>query len=361
MLHWAILAMSAIPNQAELDLFIGTYTSPNGSRGIYRASFDTTTGKLGPAELAAEVPSPSYLCVSGNRKFLYAVDEQSEGEASAYAIQPRSLSKLNTVKFDGKGPCHIALDSESRFAVVSAYSGGTLNVLPIAEDGRLLPASDNFKNEGSGPNIKRQTGPHLHYAAFYGDSIYACDLGTDQVLRLAFEPKSQKMAVDLKATGKTEPGAGPRHFVLSRDGKHLYANNEMGMSVSVFSRSGDQGFLSLVQTIATVPNVETLESWSTAAIKLHPTLPVLYVSNRGRNAVTVFAILSNGQLEFKALQDLDAVEPRDFAIDPSGRWMVVAGQKSGELEVFEVAAKTGLLKPTSQKIKLSKPVCVIFG
>ena len=361
MLHWAILAMSAIPHPAELDLFIGTYTSPNGSRGIYRASLDTTTGKLGPAELAAEIPSPSYLCLSGNRKFLYAVNEQSEGEASSFAIAAGLLTKLNTVRFDGNGPCHIALDAQSRFAVVSAYNGGTLNILPIAKDGRLLPASDHFKNDGSGPNLQRQTGPHMHYAAFYGDSIYACDLGTDQVLRLAFEPKSQKMAVDLKATGRTEPGAGPRHFVLSRDGKHLYANNEMGMSVSVFSRSGDQGFLSLVQTIATVPNVESLESWSTAAIKAHPTLPVLYVSNRGRNAITVFAISSNGQIELKGLQDLDVVEPRDFAIDPSGRWLVVAGQKSDELQVFEVAAHSGLLKPTSQKIKISKPVCVIFG
>jgi 6-phosphogluconolactonase len=361
MLHWAILAMSAIPNPVELDLYIGTYTDPNGSRGIYRARLNAVSGELGRAELVAEATSPSYLCLSKNRKFLYAVNEQSDGEASAYSIEPGGLKLLNTVRFDGKGPCHISLDSESKFAVVSAYGGGTISLLPIGEDGRLLPAADHFKNEGSGPNTKRQTGPHMHYAAFQGDSIYACDLGTDQVLRLAFESKSQKMAVDLKATGKTEPGAGPRHIVVSRDGKHLYANNEMGMSVSVFSRTGDQGFLSLVQTIPTVPNVETTSSWSTAAIKMHPKLEMLYVSNRGRNGITAFSILNDGQLEFKAIHDTRVVEPRDFAIDPSGKWMVVAGQKSGEVEVFAIAQETGLLRATFQKIQISKPVCVVFG
>ena len=62
-------------------VYIGTYTG-DVSKGIYAFRFDDGTGALTPVGLVAETKSPSFLAVSPNRKFLYAVNEISsfEGE-----------------------------------------------------------------------------------------------------------------------------------------------------------------------------------------------------------------------------------------------------------------------------------------
>ncbi len=43
-----------------LDVYFGTYTSADGSKGIYRASLDPETDRLTEPVLAAELPSPSF-------------------------------------------------------------------------------------------------------------------------------------------------------------------------------------------------------------------------------------------------------------------------------------------------------------
>lgn len=356
MLLLPLLAMTAMPAPTETTMFVGTYTDPNASKGIYRVSLNQETGALSSAALAAETTAPSYLCIRSDGKFLYSVNEYTGGEATAFAIENGTLRKLNTVTFEGGGPCHVSLDPTGKWLLVSGYGGGVLSVLTVQADGSLGGSAKLFKNKGSGPNQKRQEKPHLHFASFVGRFAYACDLGTDEVLAFAFENGSLTQL----PSGKTEPGAGPRHFVVSRDGKNLYANNEMGMGVSVFERNPDTGKLSLIQTETTLPNCDPDLGFSTAAIRMHPRLPVFYVSNRGHHSISIFDIKPTGKVERKGIFQLDTKEPRDFNIDPSGAWMVVAGQNSDELVSVKIDPSSGLLTATEHRSKVPKPVCVAF-
>src|SRR5690348_14819197 len=58
-------------------VYFGTYTGAK-SKGIYRSLFDPATGKLGPPELAAQTPNPTFLALDPRRRFLYAVNEVND-------------------------------------------------------------------------------------------------------------------------------------------------------------------------------------------------------------------------------------------------------------------------------------------
>jgi 6-phosphogluconolactonase len=70
----ALLVTASVASAKDYWVYIGTYTGgQDGSKGIYRAKLQS--GELADLQLAAEVNSPSFLAVSPNNKFLYAVGE----------------------------------------------------------------------------------------------------------------------------------------------------------------------------------------------------------------------------------------------------------------------------------------------
>src|SRR5206468_1909959 len=94
-------------------------------------------------QLAAEVNSPSFLAVSPNNKFLYAVGEttqvgdKKEGTVTAYQMDAKTgaLKKLNGEKTGGAGPCHISVNQTGQYAIVANYGGGSTALFKLKEDG----------------------------------------------------------------------------------------------------------------------------------------------------------------------------------------------------------------------------------
>ena len=86
----------------------------------------------------------------------------------------------------------------------------------------------------------------------------------------------------------------------------------------------------------------------------------LYVSNRGdANNIAVFAIdPSSGKLTAKGFQSALGATPRNFIIDPTGRWLLVANQKTNNVVIFRINPKTGMLKPLAKQIAIPSPVCL---
>src|SRR5689334_15914911 len=135
-------ALASAGSAAEHWVYLGTNTSKDGSKGIYRSKFDDATGKLTEAELVAEMGSPSFLTIHPNKKFLYAVGEgQSKdgGAVVAFSIDAKTgaLTKLNADKSGGPGPCHISLSPKGDVAAVANYSGGSTCVFAVEADGKL--------------------------------------------------------------------------------------------------------------------------------------------------------------------------------------------------------------------------------
>lgn len=346
--------MAQVPE--EVGFYIGTYTSRNGSRGIYHARLNSRTGAVSRPELAVETPGPSFLAIHPGGKFLYAVNEPTDG-VSAFAIQPdRSLSPLNVESALGGAPCHLTLDPKGRTLFVANYMGGNTVAFPVRADGSLASPLGYQQNRGTGPNKGRQEMPHMHavYADATGKFAYAADLGTDELLRYPVNERGE-LGSPLRAT--VEPGGGPRHIALHPNGKFAYVNHEMGNAVSTFSLGTDA--MTRLQTLSTVPS--DFQGGGTAEIALHPNGRFLYISNRGHNSLAVYEVQGDGLLKLVEIKGAGVRIPRGFAIDPSGRWLVVAGQESDDLTTLAIDPEKGTLTPTDQRVKLDSPVCVLFG
>jgi 6-phosphogluconolactonase len=353
--------------------YIGAYTEEdfNGrGRGIYSFTLNPGNGRLEDVRLQAECVNPSYLCAPSSGKYLYAVNELHEwqgipgGAVSAYVIEDGTLRFLNQTASGGACPCHIALDTEERFAAVSNYTGGSITVFPLLNGGLLSGAVQRIVLSGKGPNAGRQEGPHAHSFLFAPDGAYgfACDLGSDRVMAYALRRDMRQPLIPADPPWfSARGGSGPRHGVFSRRENRCYVLNELDSTVDILKYDPVQGsFEGLGRVLALPPGVSGAEYANTAAaIRLDPGGKRLYVSNRGHDSVTVFNIADNGFLEYAGVVSSGGKAPRDIVLDPSGAFLIAAHQNSDNVTVFRIDEASGLLSQAGS-YELPSPVCVIF-
>ena len=106
---------------------------------------DTTTGMLSNLRLMAKTPSPSWISLSPDGRFLYAGNEignfhgSKSGSVSAFAVDKASgkLTFLNAVSSEGAGPAYVAAHPSGKYVLSANYAGGSLTVLPVKPDGSL--------------------------------------------------------------------------------------------------------------------------------------------------------------------------------------------------------------------------------
>jgi 6-phosphogluconolactonase len=351
-------------------VYVGTYTNgnaPDRSQGIYLMEFDARTGELGAPRLAAASPSPSFLAIHPNHEFLYAVNEDvpgsPEGSVSAFAIDQTkgTLELLNHQPSAGSGPCHLVVDRKGENVLVANYGSGTGGCLPIERDGRLRPASSTFQHRGQVADPRRQGGPHAHSINLDAANRYAfvADLGLDQIRVYAFDPAAGRLTPHRPPFVKVAPRSGPRHFAFHPDGRFGYVINEISKTVTAFAYDADNGVLTEIQTISTVPADFRGRGGSTAEIRVHPSGKFLYGSNRGHDSIAIYAIDSTtGKLTPVGIEPTQGKTPRNFAIDPTGSFLFAENQDSNTIVVFRIDPATGKLTPTGQTAKVSKPVCI---
>lgn len=360
-----LLAMlSASAFAADATFYLGTYTKPGKSQGIYVGTLDTTTGKLGPLELAGEVKSPSFVALSPDGRFLYAAMESGGGSVGAFAVGAEGkLTALNEQPSGGGGACHVWVDATGKNVFVANYGGGNIAAFQTKADGALGERTAFVQFTGSGPNLKRQEKPHGH--AIYTDAtnkfVYACDLGTDKVWIFKFDASKGTLTPAEPVFGQVPPGGGPRHLALHPNGRFAYANNELTMSVTAFARNETTGALTALHTLPTLPEGASAQGASTAEIFCHPSGKWLYVSNRGHDSIATYAIGADGKLSWIEAAPAQVKVPRGFGIDPSGQWLIAAGQNDDKIAVLKIDAATGKLSPTDQTAEVGSPVCVLFA
>lgn len=365
------VSSKAAPTSQKFLVYVGTYTN-HGSKGIYSYRFDSSTGKLASLELAAESEAPSFLAISPSGKFLYAVNElekyngQPTGAVSAFAVHPKTgkLTLLNQLSSRGEDPAHVTPDRTGKYVLVANYTTGSVAVYPILKDGRLGDASSFVQHKGHSINPERQEGPHAHAIALSPDDRFAivADLGLDELLVYRFDAANGTLGANPQIV-HTAPGAGPRHLVFSSNGKFLYVINEIKSTVVTYSYDSTNAALHELQSISALP--QGFKGDSTAAeIEIDPSGKFLYASNRAAaedGTIAVFAIdRDKGTLTHVETDSSGGKAPRNFAIDPTGSWLLAANQDSGNIVVFRLDPKTGHLTRTGESREISSPVCLKF-
>lgn len=356
---------------ADYFVYYGTYTGPK-SKGIYVSRFDSATGTLSPAELAAECKNPAFLARHPHGPFLYAIDEGSDPARnardglSAFSIDRASgkLTLLNQQTSGGPGPCHLAVDSTGSALLVANYSGGSSSIVGLQADGRLGPLGSVIKHSGSSVNPARQKEPHAHgiYPTANGAFALVPDLGLDQVLVYRLDAREAKLTPHVFPFARLAPGSGPRHLAFSPSGNYAYVINELFCTMTVFAFDQKKGELSEVQTVSTLPaGVSVKSDYSTAEVFVHASGKFVYGSNRGHNTIAVFKIEeATGKLTLVQNQSTLGKTPRNFVLDPTGKWLINGNQDSDTVTVFRIDPKTGQLTPHGQPLSVPSAVSMEF-
>lgn len=304
--------------------------------GIHMFRIDLGTGSLTPIGFTP-CERPSFTLNSPDGKMLYAVGESAKfngkpgGSVSAYAVGgDGSLTFMNAQSSGGAGPCHLCLYPSGKYIIASNYSGGSVGVLPIAADGKLLPPSCVIQQSGKGPNPKRQTAPHMHSATVFPDGVIAvADLGLDKIFLYRLE--NGELKPHTQPYAECAPGAGVRWLAVHPKKRIVFAVNELDCTVDMYRY--ENASLVRTQTEKTIADEITPEM-SGASIRVSPDGQFLYVSTRGHNSISVFAIAEDGSITLKGVVPSAGSWPRDFALSQNGELLVVANQRSDCISVF---------------------------
>ncbi len=348
-------------------LFVGTYTQledhVNGQgEGIYSMLFDAATGSFVQMHVMQGIVNPSFLALNASGTRLYAVAEvtNAAGRLFAYAVDRTTgaLTSLGSRSTQGAAPCYVHV--HPRHALVANYLGGSVAVLPLDGHGGLRPASDLQRHYGSGPNPARQEAPHPHAIVLDPPQRYALvpDLGTDTVVSYPYDP-AQGVLTNPQEAFRTRPGAGPRHLTFDRSGRIVYLINEL--DATVVACSYDEGICKEIQTVDALPR-SVSGTPSGADIHLHPSGRFLYTSLRSIHSILRMRVdVFTGRLLGRAYAHGLGTTPRNFAIDPKGRFLVVANQDSGTLAAMLIDPDSGLLRPVGTPALVPSPACIAIG
>ena len=343
-------------------LYVGTYTE-----SIYLVRMDRRSGELLQVGAVKAGANPSFLTIHPNGRVLYAVNElEPTGLVSAFAIKSGTagLTRLNDQPSGGGAPCYVSVERSGRAMLVANYAGGSVALLPIEPNGALAPGHV-VQHTGKGPNAERQEAPHAHCILPDPSNRFAlaADLGADRVFvyRLDLEGRSLRHIDEGDAVMR--PGAGPRHLAFHPTLPLVFVANELDSTVATLRFDSARGALSPQGTLSTLP-----AGWTGGGTNYPADIHVaangrtLYVSNRGHNSIAMFSVAdSTGALALEQVVSTEGDWPRNFSLDPSGRWLLVANQRSDSVVVFGRDPDAGKLTLTRQRIAIPSPVCLRFA
>ena len=343
-------------------LFIGSYTDKKPGTGIHVYEFDTESGEVQRLDSVVNIINPSFLQLSSDGAYLYAATESqlpTHGKVTAFSIDSLSgkLTELNRQDAGGRNPAHIAVSKNGRFVINSNYTDSSLGIMECMPNGSLKPSKQVLRFTDSSVVAGRQDASHMHSANFTpdGDFVVAQDLGGDKMRVFRFRPNevtSLQPNFDLQV--KVKPGSGPRHFTFHPNGTLAYGIAELSGSISLYTYH--KGRFSFLKEYLSYSKQQ--EIYSGADIHISPDGQFLYTSNRGpgEDTIAIFSIDQNtGYLTLVGHEDTQGEHPRNFAIDPTGNFLLVANQFSNNIVIFRRNKETGLLSKKSEILQVSSP------
>lgn len=346
---------------APTHAYIGSFTSAGG-HGLTTVAVDAETGALGSPVSTDAVDDPSFLALSPAGKLLYTVSERPEGEGGAAVFSlddpcaPRQLGQ--TVPVSGEAPTHLCL-SEGHLLTAN-YGSGSVSVIALGADGVPLGVRDVLRHEGSGPDLGRQEGPHAHMVLPdpSGRRVLSVDLGTDSVRVCRLDADTGELRVERETAVRA--GTGPRHLAFHPRGDRAYVVHELDPVVTACRWDAGTGALRPVCEVSLVPGGAGSRSYPSELV-VSEDGRFAWAAVRGGNSISVLALDAGGdRMELRGCVDCGGDWPRHLTVDPSGRRLYAANERSGEVTWFDVDPSTGMPRQAGS-IAVPAASCVVFG
>jgi len=357
-----IMVSSSSCYSQTIRFFAGRYTETGGN-GLFCFDLNREAGTFKLLSEADAGPNPSYFCIAKKSGLIYAADEVMEfkgvkgGGVTTLKYNPQSgnIEKVKELLLPDGGPCFISLSPAEDYLLMASYSSSSIAVVKLDDKGITERVTDTISfavNEG------KVSHPHMISFDPEGKKVYLTDLGLDRIVIYDFDAGSGHLKQLENGIVNFPKGTGPRHFVFNSSGTKMYVICELNSTLSVFDVDL-KGGLKLIQTLTTLDEGFKGESFC-ADVHLGISGQYLYGSNRGENTIVVFRIATDGKLSLHGRTSCGGNWPRNFVIDPSGKYLLVGNQKSGNISLFKIDPKSGIPVLSSGEYKLDAPACLKF-
>ncbi len=309
-------------------MYILSCEKPEKGGGIYRCAIQD-----GGLKTNAYLPCdrPMYAVKSGGRLHVLLRAPFANSENSGYFSCSEDFSDKTEVRDTlGKVACHLCVIENDVY--IANYLSGN-----IVKNCKKAAA-----HSGRGVNAQRQEAPHAHCAipSPCGKYVLCTDLGTDTLYVYDRE-------LDPKGAANAPAGHGIRHVVFSKDGKYIYAVNELVPSVSVFAwQNAGARYLDTVK-------LTDAAGATGAAIRLSEDGKFLYCSVRGENAL--YVLRAEGEnLSVEQKTGCGGESPRDFHIIEN-KFLVCCNGSDGGVTVFSL--QSGRIGELLCRSEVPSPLC----
>ena len=373
-------------------LYVGTYTEivagdfGGHGKGISCYEFDAVNGELNLLNNQFQV-NPSYLSIASimhsnnelenkSSKYLFAVSEvlaSKKPVLHTYTINDNySLSLIDTKTIEGGCPCHIHYFQNKEgqsYTATACYETGNLvihNMNVEATADLNLHEPINIYHKGSSQHPSRQTQAHAHCTCFdiVSNKLLVCDLGLDQVKVYSLQKNNDSFNAIEQQIITLPAGSGPRHICFDDNYAYGFIINELTGSVIIIKHSAEKKEYEINGTFDTrVPLSESSINTDLggAAIRVSACGKFIYTSMRSDNTIRLFVFDPiTESLSFIASYPTEGLTPRDFTLDASGKWLLVAHQDSDTISIFNVNSYNGTLSFHKTVNNIESPVCLAW-
>ena len=345
-------------------VYFGTRATGTGT-GIVAARLDSS-GHLTPVGVVSDINRATWLTAHPTLPVLYAASDPGGTAASTiYSLavdrETGALSIKNSALSGGIGATHMTVDEDLKSLFVAHFGSGQVSWMSTLRDGSIGTLLSIQQQYGTGPN-PRQTAPHAHGVAVDPTKrfLVANDFGADRIFVYRLNTRTDQLVPAATPFTSVPAGSGPRHPVFHPYSPFMFIVSELASSVSSFRWDAWSGSLQLVQTLA-LDDPTFTGAKSASQIQISRDGRFVYAANRGTNSMQVYLVnIFTGTLQQIQVISSQGLSPWDFALDPTGRWLVVANNVSNSIAVFAVDRVSGKLTATAETLSLPLPSNVTF-
>lgn len=343
------------PTPASDDLvYVASYT-PQGTGGIYAFRFDPLTEEMSAPELAAPLDNLAGIAFHPNGHFLYAVTRHDDraGDLHVFRIDKSTghLVEMNSTPSGVKGACYISIDGTGTWIAVAACEGGAIAIRRINADGSLGDQSAASRHSGPGAQVGSV------YFSPDNKFLLSPDPGLDEVFVDRFDSAKGTLAPNDPPFTKMDAGSTPNRLAIDPNQKFVYVFSAGAGELTALNWDAEHGAMKEAQKIATTPGEFTTKR-NGRELRMHPNGRFLYAANGGTQLIAVLAIGADGSMKVVDQMYTQGDLPTDFAIDPTGAYLLVANQKTNAVVLFKIDQNTGHLLPAGKSVHIEAPVRV---
>ncbi|EKN45295.1 MULTISPECIES: lactonase family protein [Pseudomonas syringae group] len=334
------------------------YISSPADGLISQYQLDDASGALSLVEQTKAGDQVNPMALSPDGKALFAALRAKPYQVVSFSIEPVTghLKPLAQAPL-AESLAYLSTDRSGRFLMGASYGADLLSVQPIDAQHRPSDSIQTYKTGMHAHSVR--TDPSNRFA-------YAGNLGVDRVLQYRLEPKDGKLVPIGEGYVTVPENTGPRHLAFAPNGKFLYVVGEMSGTVTAFSIDDKTGGLKQVNQANGIParlklapgqardarnndlkDDPTPRIWA-ADVRISPDGKWLFTSERTSSSVSVFKVdPATGKVTFVENYPVEEKQPRNIAVAPNGRWLLVTGEKAEKVGSYSIAAD-GALKRVSE-------------